>query len=819
MLDSIPFDFRPREIEAIDGAAAASADPAILAGIDPGLPANGFSLRWQGNEAQLRFADSAAESYARRLIDGLSEYIRSERVEIPALALRDWPDFVHRGYMLDVSRDRVPTMQRLRQLVDELARLRYNELQLYTEHTFAYKGHEVVWGRSGALTADEIRELDAYAAERNIELVPNQNSFGHMERFLKHPEYRHLAECPDGFIHPGDGKRRPYGSVLLPCQESLDFVDSLYRELLPNFRCKRFHIGGDEAWELGLGRSALNPDFPGRSAIYARFLRQLINLCEQHGRQPLVWADELLKDGDVPDDFPPSAIPVIWGYEAGHPWREQIERVQQAGCQTVYLAPGTSCWNSFSGRYQFAWQNLRECAEAGSQLGCQGYLVTTWGDHGHHFPWVLQYPGMTLGAWGGWNHRLMDELPLDETLERVFALRQGAGALLIDSAAVEYKHLKWIHNESRIHNMFRAADATERRRWAGDHSLETWQALRAEIETLRERAASCADPVVGRDVGLMQDFNLLGVDRALATLRGESETSLRPRFVELLGRHEESWMRESRPGGLPESIAFLQGDLTSMTPVATHPSLVYSRKHRLQGYEVGARRTAKFATLLNQFQDIAESHASALGVSLDALQQRGLLWVLSRYHIRMHELPTVGDTISIQSWPSAWERLFAIRDFRVCALSGEEIGVASSAWLVVEAESFRPVRGRDLLPEFNLHPERALVSDWKKISLPDDFDYQRQFQVLHHDLDVNGHVNNAVYAIWALESAPDSCWQNHRPMEMEIQFLSMAFAGDTVRAETSLQQSAGKYILHHRLVKTSDQSELIRARSVWQSLD
>ncbi len=286
------------------------------------------------------------------------------------------------------------------------------------------------------------------------------------------------------------------------------------------------------------------------------------------------------------------------------------------------------------------------------------------------------------------------------------------------------------------------------------------------------------------------------------------------RIVHAPGHHP----RFEIAGVLAAVDAFLQGDVASMTPIASHPSLIFSRKHHIQGYEVGARRTAKFSTLLNQFQDIAESHAAQLGVSLDALQEKGLLWVLSRYHIRMHSLPSVGDTISIQSWPSAWERLFAIRDFRVCAPSGEEIGVASSAWLVVQANSFRPVRGRDLLPQFRLHPERALAAEWKKIEIPETLDHQREFQVLHHDLDVNGHVNNAVYAVWALESAPDSCWQNHRPMEMEIQFLSMAFAGETVRAETAVQQSGSTYTLHHRLLKQSDKTELIRARSVWRSL-
>ena len=55
------------------------------------------------------------------------------------------PAFDRRGYMLDISRDRVPTMETLEWLVDVLSQLRFNELQLYVEHTFQYRGHERIW--------------------------------------------------------------------------------------------------------------------------------------------------------------------------------------------------------------------------------------------------------------------------------------------------------------------------------------------------------------------------------------------------------------------------------------------------------------------------------------------------------------------------------------------------------------------------------------------------------------------------------------------------------------------------------------------------
>ena len=118
---------------------------------------------------------------------------------VPTFRIWDTPDFPIRGATMDVSRDKIPKMETLFGWVDRLAEWKINQVFLYTEHTFAYEGHETVWKDADPLTPSEIVELDAYCRDRFIELVPNQNSFGHFRRFMDHPEYRHLAEAPDGY--------------------------------------------------------------------------------------------------------------------------------------------------------------------------------------------------------------------------------------------------------------------------------------------------------------------------------------------------------------------------------------------------------------------------------------------------------------------------------------------------------------------------------------------------------------------------------------------------------------------------------------------
>ncbi len=169
--------------------------------------------------------------------------------------------------MLDISRGRVPKLETLLELAEQLADFKINELQLYTEHTFAYRQYKSVWQSWGALTGAEIRKLDARCRELGIDLVPNQNSFGHLRHFLEHPKLKKLAEVAEPYECGGDAPspdsdegveatflRRP--TTLAPNHPgTLPFLRGLYDELLPNFSSRFFNVGCDETWDLGRGQS------------------------------------------------------------------------------------------------------------------------------------------------------------------------------------------------------------------------------------------------------------------------------------------------------------------------------------------------------------------------------------------------------------------------------------------------------------------------------------------------------------------------------------------------------------------------------------
>jgi Glycosyl hydrolase family 20, domain 2 len=225
---------------------------------DVSLAPEGYALDIGPDGIVIAHRDERGLRYARATLDQLVE---ASPAGLPGLSIRDWPDFPIRGYMLDVSRDRVPTRETLARLVGLCSLARINHFELYTEHTFAYADHEVVWRDASPMTADDIRRLDETCAASGIELVANQNCFGHMGRWLAHEPYRSWAEAPDGF-EPIPGYRMA-PTVLAPTPENAAFAQTLFAELLPNIGSRRRARAGGTAGAARRVAHARNCRRPG----------------------------------------------------------------------------------------------------------------------------------------------------------------------------------------------------------------------------------------------------------------------------------------------------------------------------------------------------------------------------------------------------------------------------------------------------------------------------------------------------------------------------------------------------------------------------
>ena len=423
----------------------------------------------------------------------LRQLLREYERKLPCLKIRDWPDFSRRGVMLDISRGRVPKLETLLDLAERLADFKINELQLYTEHTFAYRRYKSVWKNWGALTAKEIQILDARCRELGIDLVPNQNSFGHLRTFLEHPRVKKLAEVSAPYEDTsGEFVRRP--TTLAPNHPgTIPFLRKLYDELLPNFSSKFFNVGCDETWDLGRGQSKKLCERLGKDRLYLDFLKQMHREVSARQKKMMFWGDIILKYPKLIRELPKNVVALNWGYEANHPFAKEAAQFAKSKIP-FYVCPGTSTWQTLIGKHDNALANLRAAAKAGKKFGALGFLVTDWGDGGHPQPLAVSWPMFVAGAALGWNSKNFDAKKITSVLSRdVFDDSSGTVAGVAWKLGFVHKKLGVrAPNETPLGTVIAAPKPEDRElfcrnglKWFSEISETRIRATLREIETQR----------------------------------------------------------------------------------------------------------------------------------------------------------------------------------------------------------------------------------------------------------------------------------------------------------------------------------------------
>jgi acyl-ACP thioesterase len=237
----------------------------------------------------------------------------------------------------------------------------------------------------------------------------------------------------------------------------------------------------------------------------------------------------------------------------------------------------------------------------------------------------------------------------------------------------------------------------------------------------------------------------------------------------------------------------------------------------VRSYELGPEGYASMATICNYLQEAAGSHARVLGVGMDEMSAQGLTWVLARLHVRVEAYPAWQDRVTVHTWPSGTDGLYATREFVLYDGSGTRLGQASSAWLVIDRERRRPVR----LPGFILGIDlpdrpRPIEDPFPRFTLPpSDPVSSRPFVVRYSDLDLNQHVNNVCYVAWALEAVPEDVRRAYRPSSVEIQFRAETTLGMQILSEVLPLPGEAGPAFGHRLSRTGDGREVAVVRSRW----
>ena len=223
--------------------------------------------------------------------------------ELVAGSVEDWPRIPVRGiHFMFETFEQLDAAEALR-LIDTAARFKLNTILMEFGDRFPFTKHaEIV--SPNALTPDDIAAMVRRADEYGITIIPLLQSLGHLEYVLRHDRYRPLSEdpatrtqlCP---IDPG----------------SLNLWRELAEEVLAAFpACRMMHIGGDETWELGKGRSRDACARLGKGRLYTDYVNPICAWLGERKVTPILWDDMLCTHPESMASLDPRVWIMYWDY-------------------------------------------------------------------------------------------------------------------------------------------------------------------------------------------------------------------------------------------------------------------------------------------------------------------------------------------------------------------------------------------------------------------------------------------------------------------------------------------------------------------------
>ena len=339
----------------------------------------------------------------------------TKSVTVPGVAVRDFPLHPMRGITDDISRGQVSTIANFKKIIRFIARYKINVYSPYLEDMIAFKKHPLIGKGRGALTAEEFKELDAYAQQYHVEIMPTLQTLGHCENLLSIPEYLGYAEYPGG------------RTLNVSDENIYALLDDMIGELSASYSGRYFNMGADETRDVGLGASKERVEKLGLAAVLAEHYRRVADIIRKYGKKPMIYGDILLKNPEILGMIPKDITIVDWNYDPQYQY-DSPEVFVKAGFPIVvlsavrnYRGPFIDHWNSF--------ENIRRFSRAGYENRSVGVVVSSWNDYGGEELRELNWYGYAWGAECAWQPLKADVVKFNAAFFKDFFGTEDTDAL------------------------------------------------------------------------------------------------------------------------------------------------------------------------------------------------------------------------------------------------------------------------------------------------------------------------------------------------------------------------------------------------------
>lgn len=240
----------------------------------------------------------------------------------------------------------------------------------------------------------------------------------------------------------------------------------------------------------------------------------------------------------------------------------------------------------------------------------------------------------------------------------------------------------------------------------------------------------------------------------------------------------------------------------------------FTKKYDLTWYELDRQKILKPSALLNHLQDAATRSADKIGIGMSYLEPKHYAWFLLKYHMEFSDFPQNLDKIVLKTESRGISRLFAIRDFEIWSDDEKNLlGRASSQWAMINLEdkSFIKLSELDFIPPFE---KREDDMTFLKVNSQTEYKSETEFKVRYDDIDINQHVNNANYLVWAFEALPLEFRKNNKPKTLDMVYKKDITYGQSVVSKLIIENER----THHLLVNKETDEQLCIIDAEWQKL-
>ncbi|TQM49764.1 glycosyl hydrolase family 20 [Arcticibacter tournemirensis] len=293
-----------------------------------------------------------------------------------AASAQETARFPIRGFHLDL-RIQVMKMPALKAFALRLSKNGINTLIMEWEATYPYQLHPLIANRF-AYTREEIKSFTAYCSSIGLDVIPLQQSFGHVEYILRNYRYAELRE-----------DQKDYSQVNpLKVEETKKLFTELYKDLISTHSSPYIHVGGDETYLLGHSEeSKKKVEQVGKGRLYGDYLKMLCDIVISLGKRPVVWADIALKYPEALPILPKETIFVDWNYGWDLNRFGDHEKLTEQGFE-IWGAPAirSSPDNYYLTDWKKHFNNIRDFIPSAAKIGYKGMVMTSWSTSGIYSP-------------------------------------------------------------------------------------------------------------------------------------------------------------------------------------------------------------------------------------------------------------------------------------------------------------------------------------------------------------------------------------------------------------------------------------------------